>query len=807
MGRVQAGWGRPIQGMSQQADRDRINGQCTLQENMVPSVLDSLYKRIGTKHLFEMPMGVGAWDDRTVIYFYDRGDEEKYFVFVEPNTTTPIIYRIDGTRCTVDVDHLALDYCTAADPAKEMTFNTIGDYTFIANGGIQVQKSNQVQPANPDNMAIVYLQFATYSRDYQIHVNGATVASYHTVGGSYTDVGAANEAAEKIKTNYVAAQLAAAFNNKPYNVEVHDNVLVITKTDGPIYTITTTDSADGEDLIAVKNRVKSTAHLPPYAPQGWVLEVQDNNGYKRNSFFLVSEGYNGSNVTWREGVEGGQHLGFNLGTMPHVLVRESIINGVPHFKLRQGEWELRAVGNDITNPFPSFVGSYVQSVGTFQNRLFLTAGESAVFSRTNEFFNFFRETVQVQSDSDPWDAFSDSEKINLIKNSLVLDGDAVFFAESGQFIVSGDKPLTPSNGVFKQMTSFPMNVIAKPAITGESIMFAYDAGNYSGIREMFTDSDKDTKQARPITEHVEKMIQGKVQQLSSSPNSNILLVRSSVERNVVYVYDWMWNGPDKVQAAWHRWVFDPNCKILHCQFVQDNLYIVVLHGGKVYLELIPLVNDDDEQGMMFPCRLDSRVDVTATWNPELGYWWFDAPRDIPANELHNWRLVMGEGCFPEERGLPVEFTKSPTPKRYIVNAELAEIDPVQSNTVRLTLGRTYLSRYVLTQPFIRDQSGNVMSIDDITIGRVSINYTESAEFTAYVNDDINHQWMYPFSGRVMGDIRNTVGFAKLRSGTFPFPVRLKSHRSRIEVQSDSHYPLKIRGFEWEGSYQQTGRRM
>ncbi|AWD90619.1 tail tubular protein B [Pseudomonas phage Njord] len=775
---------------------------------MIPSVLDGLYKRIGTKHIAQLPLTPDLiYDERTVIHFYDRGDEEKYFIFFEPNRATPHIFTTTGVKGVVSHGTDVLDYCTVENPLQDMSFSTIGDYTFIANGVIPVRARADVQPANPANMAIVYVQFSTYSRTYSIIINGVVAATHTTPGGTYTSPGDANNAEAQLDTTYVCGILAQKLRDLgTYNVSQVANCMFISKGDGPINTITTADGAGGSDLIAVQNRVKNTATLPPYAPNGWLLLIQANEGIKKNNWWLRAEGTDGSRVKWVESVEGGQRLGFNRYTMPHTLVRTSIVAGVPQFSLTQGAWEDRSVGNDTTNPFPSFLDGYVYSVGTFQNRLFFTSGEAAVFTRSNNFFDFWKESSQAELDSDPIDTFSDSEKVNRIKNSVTVDGDAIFFAESGQFMIDGSKPVTAANVVFKQVTSFPMNINAKPAITGESIMFSYNAGNYSGVREMFTDSDKDTKSARPITEHVEKYIEGQVRQLSSNPNTNVLLVRTEKDPHLAYVYDWMWQGADKVQAAWHKWTFDTASKLLHVQFVDDDVFLIFLHAdGKVYLEHMPLTNDDDELGMTFPCRMDRKVVVDAVWDATAAVWRLTTPFDILNTDFTNWLAIQSVGCNAGDIGTETVLERGLGLNSFFTRDAIA--DPAVITTVKLVVGRKFRSRYIPTQPFIRDREGKVQAIDNITLGRANINYASTGQFTVFVTNSYGQQFKYPFYGRYMGSFNNKVGFAPLIDGTFPFPVRLYAHEATIEIQSDSHLPLRVRGLEWEGSYQQTGRRL
>jgi len=155
-----------------------------------------------------------------------------------------------------------------------------------------------------------------------------------------------------------------------------------------------------------------------------------------------TDGSSGNTLQWEESLEPEIKLGYDLSTMPYVLVRESVTAGVASFTLRQGEWEDREVGTDDTNPLPSFVGEEIKSIGVMQNRLYFTAGEAVIMSRSGYFFNFFRATVQAALDTDPIDIFADSEQINYLEASIGFDGDVVFFSKSSQFILSGEQALT-----------------------------------------------------------------------------------------------------------------------------------------------------------------------------------------------------------------------------------------------------------------------------------------------------------------------------------------------------------------------------
>lgn len=860
MGKVTGSWERPIQGVSQQTDKDRINGQCTLQENFIPSPLYGLLKRIGTRYISKLMASVS---NDSFWYHYVRGDDEAYFVLIEPNKY-PRVFDMLGREKVVNAVEVEDAYVKVAKPVDTFTLSTVADYTFVANKDVTVKKGTDKERTNP-SMAIVYLQYATYGRDYIIKANGKEIAKYRTPNGDN-----AKTDPPFVRTNFIIEELAKQVANQAiktvnksvigtadipfvtldetpvsvlncynitrskdvrikqvdganvylykedgnalndvikvtyqvqaatdYNVEVHGNTMYITRKDGTSFDIETVDSASGNDLVAVQDKVRQLVNLPPYAPDGYIVEVQNREGQKANSYWLRAEKKDGeqtgSKVRWVESLAQGQLKGMDTKTLPHVLVSEA--DGT--FTFKKGEWEERKVGDDTTNPFPSFVDGQIKSIGIFQNRLLQTSGEAAIMARTNRFFDFFRGSTQVISDDDPIDVFADANEINNLMHHAVLDGDIVFFAENGQFIIKGDKPITSANVILRKATSFPINVLASPAITGESIMIPFDNGHFTGIRELFTDSYTDTKRARPITEHVAEYIQGKANRLVSSPNINTLVIHTPTDLSEVYVYDWLWQGDNRVQAAFHKWKVEG--EVLFSKFVVDQLYFIIRRRDGIHLEMLPISSDEPDSGLDFPVRLDQRAVVKAKW--QNFRWEFTLPYSVDDKRLE---LVRGAGCYEADRGTSVIFEKEGN--TYFTYDDLADW---QNGVLEcsLTAGTKFMSRYIPTKPFLKDQNGRVLGLDRFTLGRVTLNYESIGETTVYIYDkQSRRKWRYQHNGRVFGGWNNRVGFAPLDSGKFPFPVRLPSENATITIETEDYRPFVLRDMEWEGMFKQSGRR-
>ncbi|ASP46257.1 tail protein [Marinomonas phage CB5A] len=867
MGKKTGSWARPIQGVSQQTDKDRVSGQCTLQENFTPSPLYGLVKRVGSQHVARID---DPFSENTLFYSYSRGGTgEDYLIVIEPYSY-PRVFTLEGQELTVNNGDLSDNYLKVSNPKEDIAIQTIADYSFIVNKEEVVEVSEETTDLNPA-MAIVYCQYATYGRDYIITANGSTLASYSTRDGS--------EAAHVYDTasSNVASKLASQISSDPtslesrtvqesvspvehyvnvgqnisyinqitnrdrsgagveavsfsgttiilnssdvsegeyidinyspvggtggeYTAEVTGNTIYVTRIDGERFSVDTIDGADGDDLIAVQDRVSEVSKLPPYAPEGYVVKVQPSVGYDADAYWLraTSSGdttdQTGSDIRWVESLAQGEKFNIKIETLPHILVSEA--DGT--FSLSYGEWEDKRVGNELTNPFPSFVDNTIQSIGIFQNRLVLTSREAAIFSRTNLFFDFFRESTQVESDSDPIDVYADARDINFLTHSAVLDGDIVFFADNGQFLINGSNPITKSSLVFKKVTSYPFNSKAAPAVTGESVMFTFSTGLYAGIREMFTDSITDTKRARPITEHIAEYIEGTPIEITTSPNINKLVVRTDRDTDTLYMYDWLWNGDQKVQSAFHKWRLDG--KVLFTKFVRDSLYLIVERGDNVYLEYIPVANDVDDEALTFSTKMDQKVTVTASFS--AGRWEFSIPY-TPNSDIE---VVMSTGCYEEDIGNRVNVETSDGINYYTYD-DIADWK-AGDTTCTLIVGTLFTAKYIPTQPFILDYQGRVNDIDRFTLNKVAVNYVSSGDFRITVKDKATRrEWVYNTNGRRINSYGNRAGFAPLDAGSFAFPVRLLADLSQIELTTDDYRPLIIRDLSWEGQHKQRGQRI
>jgi len=806
---VTSNQGRPIQGVSQQPDKNRYPGQCTQSDNFRPDVVRGLITRQGT-----MMTGMLEYASQNPLskwHYYKRNDEE-YFIEIQPNGTLQA-WSPDGTVHTITVEDSSGGYLACTDPSSSIETLTVGDYTFIINKDTTVVESTDTADAL-DNTAIVYVQYKDYGQTTSIFINDAEVA-WHT-----SPVGADPENIYAVQPELVAAKLYDALNggsntglaqagkwggtdiSATYDLTLASNCIYISKADGTDFDIYVTDDVDNANAVAIYKEIEQVSLLPNRAPEGFKVKVNPPGGEttENASYWLQAtsiDGSSGNTLQWEETIEPGVVLGYDLTTMPHVLVRESVAGGVASFTLREGEWEDREVGNDDTNPLPTFVNEEIKAMGLMQNRLYLTASESVIMSRSGHFFNFFRATSQAALDTDPIDIYADSEQINYLEASMAFDGDVVFFSKSAQFILPGDKTLTAANAVLRKTTNFETNLDTKPVASGDSILFAINYGRYTGIREYFTDSVTDTKMARPITDHVKEYIAGSPQIMVASTNLNILAVKAE-DDHILYLYDWIWQGSEKQQSAWGRIIFNEDDKVEHLAFVDDTLKIVIQRGGEdTYCETIDL-GDADSTGLDFPVRLDRRSDITFTWDETDKVWKTDDP--LPDVAVDDIRIVRSTDCYESEKGTLANIERQ--------SDELWCYDDLsEENTCTCIAGVSYTCTYIPTNPVVKDQNNQAMNLDKLTVGAFYINYNTTGDITAIITDNYGRERTSNYGNRVFGAAENIVGFATLTEGQHRIPVRAKSDKYTLTIETDSHIPLTIRDFSFNGNLNRRGQRI
>lgn len=267
-------------------------------------------------------------------------------------------------------------------------------------------------------------------------------------------------------------------------------------------------------------------------------------------------------VRWIEDAAPGQATLIQASSMPHVLYYNDgsdtwhidDINSSPSPDVKP--LIRRVAGNDENNPPPVFIDKKCDDVALFQGRLALLADDAVSMSVTNQPYNWFRGTTAALLDTSPISIRSTTTKANKLRHFVMHNNNLFLFGPSGQFMIDGRVPITPSNSALPLVSSYEMYVEAKPSIVGDSILFATDYGKSSGLRQYNLSADSDVLfAAHTLTDHVLDLIPGSMRDVVASANAGVVLCTSNDNyyQNVVYVLEWYRSGDGIKKPAWSTW--------------------------------------------------------------------------------------------------------------------------------------------------------------------------------------------------------------------------------------------------------------
>lgn len=767
-----------IQGVSQQAPVDRVPGQCELLENFSCDPEKGLIRRQPTEYKEAL---LPVSDSKTTWYNILLDNQETLFAVQGDKAYAGPIDRTRATASMVEVEMVdsAQAYISAPGSLEVMS---IDNKVYITNTSVVTamlpDKKTYVQ-----NSGIVFLLGGQYGRTYSVTIK----ANNKTYTGTYTSPnGSQASHINDISTTEIAERLSNALTalngfSADFSINRKSDVLLITpNVDMGKLDITVEDGDGGANIFAVTDSVGDVGKLPRFAPHGYLVRVEGTAGDASDDYYLEFSQDNpgfGNEGYWIECVAPDVEYKIDLSTMPHQLVLED-----GKYIIEPGEWKERQVGDDETNPVPSFIGNTINDIAMFQGRLVFLSDCNVIMSRTNRYTDFWANSATVLVDSDPIDISSASARSTpIFRYAVPHNRDLVIFSEFAQFIVFGRNALTPANTSLVLTTTYEAEMNTSPVAAGKNVFYPINYGRYTGIKEFYTEGSTDINASRPITAHCTQYLEGKVQILATSTTFDLLFVQTQTSKSRLYAYEYVWLGDERAQSAWSTWVFPWD--IEHVFFMENAVMFVYQMGGTYYLGRMDLARVEDTE--QYQVNLDSKVYITGVGTTvTLPY------------EYEGVKLIQGDGCPNPGLEAPVDT---------IVGTEVTLHRDMQGGTI--IAGIPYMSRFIPTKPIIRDQNGTPVGTGRLMVFTYKLTCTDTGAFEAVVSSPWHDDAVTYFSGRYLNSTYNRVGMPALESGDYEIPFMNDVDKATLEIRSDYPTPLRINRLEWRGDYIKSGSRM
>lgn len=391
-----------------------------------------------------------------------------------------------------------------------------------------------------------------------------------------------------------------------------------------------------DDLMrSMGKAVNDVSLLPKQCKHGYIVKISNSRQSDEDDYYLRFEGLNDKDGTgsWVECAKPGIDL--SLTNMPLVIQRTSLANGgtsteLATFTIKQFEYADREIGDENTNPFPSFEGKRVNKVLFFRNRLAFLAGENVVLCRPGTLGrpDFFSETALTVSANDPIDISCSSNFPSELFDGIDINSGLVVFSSNQQFLLSSDDTvLNPDTAKLRSISTFNYNKDIPPISLGTTVAYLDNSGKFSRFNEMANIAREGEPNVVNQSQVVPTLIPKNVDLFTNSRENNLVLI-GKTDSDEVQGFRYLNVGDKRQQSAWFKWKF--NNPLKYHFVINDEYYFLDTDN---FLQEVRLVQTESDPAIIqdnvdYLLHIDNHVEITGGQ--------FDHPTNKTTFSGQNW---------------------------------------------------------------------------------------------------------------------------------------------------------------------------
>lgn len=770
-----------VNGVSQQSPSVRLDNQVSEQVNMIPDISGELTRR-SPVILDDIIADGGDWvygDEDAMLTMTIA--EEKVALGIKPDGT---VYRFDenfeGTT-TITQAASVKTYLTHTDKNDISSVET-SDSLIILNRGIEVAlETSPADPAADEARSLVWITTAVNLATYKIFRNGNSTPVAHYKAGT-TDTpqtiikglidGTITGTA--VSTSNMTTTMSGAVES--YGQE---NNTVIVRNTGLEYFEVECDYGDYIHTVAEATKTNTKLMVDPtQLPAKIDTDVLDcltfGNVTNKDNFLVrvnpsVNEDLTTYYLKYSDDYDAWVEVNniyidtIDSTTMPVTITKDTLAT----ITIAHSDFITPLVGDDLSNPPPSIVGSKIKDMLIYNSRLGFASESTLVFSVIDDFYNLYRTTTSDFIISDVVDLELDSSKLGYrsIDNIFTMDNNILINTGLTQSILKMPTNLDLTKAIFAQVSSFDLgnNV---PVPIRRSMYFPITTGSFSSIKDFTPDIDTGTGFTdNSVTKHCEKYIRGTIVQ--SVFSNDMYLVRTNDDAKTIYIQNTYVSEGNILQNAWHKWTFKYDIKFMYSS--GNDLKIVfedAANSNTIYgsLELNP-------------------AEILADTVSQIGY--------LPYLDYQTSDLTLAADLSDVK----------------IVDTTSGKI--VASGAANSVQGNVFISSVTLSEiiPKTNDRSGNTTKIGYalLMLRRMAVTLGYSGRFDATVTKTDRTPYVHNFIPELTGDI--VVGREPVNTRDARFPINGRSQDITIQISTvDTFTPLQILSVEWQGQLITQGGR-
>ena len=400
-------------------------------------------------------------------------------------------------------------------------------------------------------------------------------------------------------------------------VTVNSNPLLYKIIGNGIYLYTAADADDfnveviDQDLMRVmQTEINDVQSLPFQSVHGLIVKVANTRASDEDDYYVKFNGENGKdgNGSWVECAEPGIVKSLDASTMPHILQRQA--DG--DFLVKQYAYEDREIGDNVTNPIPSFVGGTINKVLFFRNRLVFLSGENIITSRPGSIAspNFWSNTALTVSATDPIDISCASNYPSDLYDAIEITSGLLCFSDNAQFLLASDDTiLNPDTAKLRAVSWYNYNKVIPPVSLGQTIGWIDNSNKYS----RFVEIANVVREGEPLIQDTSKIVPTLIPKdidLFTNSRENSLVFLGKTDSDTVIGYRYLRTGDKQIQSAWFKWKFNNPIKYHFC--INDQYFLLDTDN---FLQSVNLVQADadpsiDQDNVNYLIHLDNYTTIS-----------------------------------------------------------------------------------------------------------------------------------------------------------------------------------------------------
>ena len=827
-------------GVSRQTDDKKLPNTLTECVNGYPDPTFGLLKRPGMRHTNVLKKADGTAFSKTELadaawFFIDRGAAGSYVGCIK-GTNIYVWTAEEGTFCTVT--NTGTSYLTGTQQS-DYHFRSIQDVTIVTNKTVTVamEADNTFVAKSQGTLKLLSLidgdvhkvKFKGTS-DGTEHTATATTQSSASFNSFLTGTHASHDLLGAVKSLLEARQTASdtEFDGKWYlnsyanTIQIRrtteSNAVVVDAEPGSSVTykyfeVQGTGGVNNDALEVFQDDVTDVAKVPLESFHNHVIKILNSDSADDDYYlkFVAANGTGGAGY-WQEALARDASPGLSDGTMPHELAN----TGATTFTFGPITYKDRLVGDDNTNPKPSFVGKKLSSTFFFSNRFGVLAEDNVIFGVANDNYNFFAKSALTQIDSDPIDLNVSSVRPVKLSEVLPSPQGLMLFSERQQFqVYAADASLlTPTSALIRSLSNYEMDNNIRPVDMGTTTAFVSKVSGYSKVFTLALRDVEQTPVVVDISKAVLEWLPDTVDTLSTSPQNSVVML---VDRDTSYMYLYRFynNGKEDLFQAWTKWQLPGTIQV--ADILNDDITIVSQHEdqytlGTIRLDELPsgnVVSTSSSYTGNVPLDMATRpVKPHASVDAVV----YDETNDItkiyvPYTPIDDKDAVMLLTVPTADDGTDAELDSD---QGYWAKA-IERIEP--STNYRyfevkgkftdyadgIVVGYGYDLEVTLPKFYYQRQGAGADYTATLIIGKVRLSVGRTGAIRFKLKPTGSNEWK---------DVQHTIEAGVYQGDTnpvvneqiFTLPIHQRNTNFELKVTSDFPYPVSLVSMMWEGNY-------